>query len=63
MFCERINNILDHYGNLPTKNEDSLWRVVNKQAEVASMLYHTIYMYSKDRSKAVCIIGFCIRWR
>jgi len=38
MFYERINNILDHYGNLPTKNEDSLWRVVNKRAEVASVL-------------------------
>jgi len=30
--------MLDHYGNLLTKNEDSLWRAVNKQVEVASVL-------------------------
>jgi hypothetical protein len=38
MCCERINNMLDHYGNLLTKMEDSLWRAVNKQAEVASVI-------------------------
>jgi hypothetical protein len=37
MFCDRINNMLDYYGNLLTKNEDSLWRAVNKQAEAASV--------------------------